>query len=552
MCRTHVAMAVVCALSFADIPLASAQPFPSGGSPNPAMTGAVAASPPSAQARAPQVTSVQGSAPTGASPVPAAAAVAAAGSLPPNSAPRAVTAARATSIPSCTVFVDAAAGGGAGTAQSPHRTIAAAIAAAAPGAIICVAEGVYPEQLKPGEKYFTLAGGFQRGASFAVRDSARFVSKAQGRGGSFLRIEDPGPKAGQLTAIDGFEITGYSQAIVRDVYYSQKFDITNNHIHDNTCTDQSLAGSGFALNNVSGRIEGNVFSKNACGRGGAGFVNDSANENTIAIERNLIDGNSGTEPETAHGGGLYLFGNTLRITGNTFTRNIVTSWGAGLYVGAAVASGQRTTATLSWNVYMANAAGVAGGGMFCDDGATCISSHEVYYRNCGGNIFLDSGGAGPTTARFDHLTNVGALAVGCQAPGPGVRIDRADQAPDTYSFVNAIFWGNAPGMDFAANCDANCGNVRVNVSYSLVQTQYAKNGLTVTFGAGNVAPVDPMFAAMETGDFHLKSAAGRWTPQGFVQDAVTSPLFGLSSAEGGGKRSELGAYGNSGEASRAP
>ncbi|CAN0442004.1 unnamed protein product, partial [Phaeothamnion confervicola] len=256
-----------------------------------------------------------------------------------------------------------------GTAQQPHRTIAAAVAAVHNGAVICVAEGVYAESLKPGETSFTLAGGFQRGSNFAVRDSAAHISKAQGSGGSFIRYEDPGPKADQLTVIDGFEITGYSQAIVRDVYYSQKFDVTNNHIHDNTCAEQTLAGGGFALNNVSGRIEGNVLRKNSCGRGGAGFINDSANENTIVIERNLIDGNSGTEPDTAHGGALYLFGKTLRVTGNTFTRNSVISWGAGLYVGAAVGSGQQTTATLSWNIYMLNGAGIAGGGMFCDDGA---------------------------------------------------------------------------------------------------------------------------------------------------------------------------------------
>ena len=60
------------------------------------------------------------------------------------------------------------------------------------GAVICVAEGTYAEQLKPGEKYFTLAGGFQRGKDFKVRDSAAYVTKATGRGGSFIRIEDPG------------------------------------------------------------------------------------------------------------------------------------------------------------------------------------------------------------------------------------------------------------------------------------------------------------------------------------------------------------------------
>jgi hypothetical protein len=202
-----------------------------------------------------------------------------------QNAPRAVELARTTTIPGCTAFADAASAGGAGTAQQPHRTIAAAVAAVQTGAVVCVAEGVYAESLSPGEKAFTLAGGFQHGSNFAVRDSATYVSKAQGRGGSFIRYEDPAPKGNQLTVIDGFEITGYSQAIRRDFYYSQKFDITNNHIHDNTCAEPSLAGGGFALNNVSGRIEGNVFRKNVCGRGGAGFLNDSANENTISIQR---------------------------------------------------------------------------------------------------------------------------------------------------------------------------------------------------------------------------------------------------------------------------
>ena len=163
--------------------------------------------------------------------------------------------------------------------------------------------------------------------------------------------------------------------------------------------------------------------------------------------------------------------------------------------------------------------------MFCDDGATCSSYHEVYDRNCGGNIYLDSGsdGSSPTIARFDHLTNVGALDVGCKGPGPGVRIDDGNDAPDAYSFINAIFWDNAPGLDFVANCDTRCGRIRINVSYSMVQTKYRQQRPEVTFGDGIVAPVDPLFADPANGDFHLKSTAGRWTPTGYVKDSVTSP-----------------------------
>ena len=277
------------------------------------------------------------------------------GASQPSDVPRAVTVARTTKIPSCTVFVDAAAAApGKGTVARPYKTLTAAVAAAKAGAVICAAEGVYAEMLMPGTKPLTLAGGFQSGEAFQVRDSAAFVSRAQGSGGSFLRIEDSGPTGDELTAIDGFEITGYSQAIVRDHFVSQRFAITNNFIHDNTCSDPSLNGDGFALRNVSGTIKGNVFVRNACARGGAGALVDSTNENSVTIANNLIAENDGTEPVSSHGGGLYLFANKLKITGNHFVENTVTGWGAGLFVGAFTAGGEFTTAKMSWNVYEDN------------------------------------------------------------------------------------------------------------------------------------------------------------------------------------------------------
>lgn len=445
---------------------------------------------------------------------------------PTTEHPRAVQVARATTIPVCTAFVDAAASkDGDGSAGNPRRTIGAAVEAAAPGAVICIAEGVYPEQIAPGEKYFTLAGGFQRGSSFKVRDSATYVTKAQGKGGSFIRIEDPAAKNGQLTAIDGFEITGYSQAVVRDFYESQRFDVTNNYIHDNVCADLSLAGGGLALNNVTGTIKGNVFANNSCGRGGAVFLNDTTNQNTVSIENNRIDGNAGAEPDSSHGGALYLFGNTLKITANEFTNNSVTQWGAGLYVGAYTPGNQPTTATLAWNVYRGNRAGDAGGGFFCDDGATCLSDHEVYDRNCGGNILVDggAGGSGPTVAKFDHITNFGALDPGCGGPGAGVFIDTYEGvAPDSYSFTNAIFWGNAPERDFRTSCGSGCKSIKVKVSFSVVQTKYEDGGIAIDFGEGNIAPADPLFVAPEAGDFRLHPTSpliGKGTPAGTTPGA---------------------------------
>lgn len=421
-------------------------------------------------------------------------------------APSAVTVARATAIPACSVFVDAASKGGDGSAAKPHRTISAAVEAAPAGAVICVAEGAYSDALAPGEKHFTLAGGFQRGSGFKVRDSATYVSKVTGKGGSFLRIEETGPKDA-LTAIDGFDISGFSQAILRDYWEPQRFDVTNNFIHDNTCSDVTRAGAGVALVNVSGSITGNVFRNNACGRGGAIFLN---NANPVTIARNLIDGNAGTEPDSSHGGAVYVFGEALTITGNLFTNNRVTQWGGGLYVGAYRPGNQPSTATMSWNVYRGNKAGNSGGGFFCDDGATCHSAHEVYAGNCGGNILVDGGaqGSGPTVATFDRITNVGALSPDCKSPGTGLNIDTWEGLDaDQYTVTNAIFWGNAPGQDFSTSCGSGCAGIKVAVSHTMAQTAYPKEGITIKFGAGVVPPADPRFVAPDAGDYRLQAGS---------------------------------------------
>ncbi|RLI99161.1 MAG: hypothetical protein DRP08_07515, partial [Candidatus Aenigmatarchaeota archaeon] len=80
----------------------------------------------------------------------------------------------------------------------------------------------------------------------------------------------------------------------------------------------------------------------------------------------------------------------------------------------------------------------------------------------------------------------------------------------------------------------------------------------VSAGEGDIS-VDPLFADPDNGDFHLKSQYGRWNGSVWVIDDVTSPCIDAGDPEDdysnepepNGGRINLGAYGNTPEASKS-
>ena len=145
--------------------------------------------------------------------------------------------------------------------------------------------------------------------------------------------------------------------------------------------------------------------------------------------------------------------------------------------------------------------------------------------------------------QLDHLTIVGCntgILYGCHVL-PVIK--------------NSIIAGNATTLELqGTNVQEDKGK---NITYSCLYGT-AKDDSLSDYGTGCIAK-DPCFADAASGDFHLKSAAGRWNGTTWVKDTVTSPCIdaGETSAayanepSPNGNRANMGAYGNTAEASKS-
>lgn len=145
--------------------------------------------------------------------------------------------------------------------------------------------------------------------------------------------------------------------------------------------------------------------------------------------------------------------------------------------------------------------------------------------------------------QLDHLTIVGCntgILYGCHVL-PVIK--------------NSIIAGNTTTLELqGTNAQEDKGK---NITYSCLYGT-AKDDSLSDYGTGCIAK-DPCFADAASGDFHLKSAAGRWNGTTWVKDTVTSPCNDAGEASAAyanepspnGNRANMGAYGNTAEASKS-
>lgn len=144
---------------------------------------------------------------------------------------------------------------------------------------------------------------------------------------------------------------------------------------------------------------------------------------------------------------------------------------------------------------------------------------------------------------LDHLTLTGCNT-GILNYGPAMPVVK-----------NSIIAGNTTTLQLkGTDVDKNSGQ---KITYSCLYGT-AKDDSLNDYGTGCIAK-DPCFADAASGDFHLKSAAGRWNGTTWVKDTVTSPCIDAGETSAAyaneptpnGNRANMGAYGNTTEASKS-
>jgi len=222
----------------------------------------------------------------------------------------------------------------------------------------------------------------------------------------------------------------------------------------------------------------------------------------------VVEGFTITNGTGAIGGGIWNFSGSPTIVNCTFAGNSATC-GAGI-------SNSSGSPTIVNCTFTGNSAG-DGGGIYNSSGSPTIV-------NCTftGNSASKGGGIYNSRQCASNLTN-------------------------------CIVWNNA-SEQILWNDASDQISGRAIISYSNIQGGWDGEG------EGNI-DIDPLFADVDNGDYHLKSEAGRWDPssQSWVQDPNTSPCIDTGDPNTpvgdellpNGGRINMGTYGGTTQASKS-
>jgi len=345
---------------------------------------------------------------------------------------------------------------------------------------------------------------------------------------------------------------------------------------DVTVINGNASGSCICLDGFAGGVVTGFTIQNGSAMGGAGIA--CRNGSSPVIADNYITSNSN---QWEWGGGIYAEeGSSPTILDNTITANFAPE-GGGVYCASSTvvdnntisgnSAGRGAGIFCAWgqpvvtgNIVSGNEASVYGGGVYCATGSDASIVNNAIRGNAsvgndGGGVYCFESGASlinNTIVGNSASTHYGG-GICCWSHGENALV------------ANCIFWGNtaASGPQVALKvfqemtveyCDVEGGQAGV----------YRDPDCVLTCGTGNL-DTDPLFSdpgywdgdTWVEGDHHLKSQAGRYDPalQDWVLDDVTSPCidtgdpasYYFNEPEPNGDRINMGAYGNTAEASKS-
>ncbi|MGC3966556.1 MAG: right-handed parallel beta-helix repeat-containing protein [Pirellulales bacterium] len=453
-----------------------------------------------------------------------------------------------------------------GSARHPFKTVQQAVDAATDNAVVAVAGGTYPQNIRIQDKSVRLYGGYQgaTAADYAAGNAGHFTVRDPGTNPSHLKGDGKDSVVTMFDAgssvVDGFLVTGGGRSTTAApswlgggfYVYQGSPTISNNVIEKNqTCPpvaqQEEKLGGGIYATGSGVSILNNVIRHNVSGRG-AGIAADGPK---LVIRGNTVQSNIGVSD---HGGGIYIFSPDAevshnRIKGNEIGRALGYGWGGGIVV-----LNQGGSYKLSHNIFTGNFAPSVGSAIFVDDGAVASSDHDLVFANAcnpAGEgavppIYVDGLGDGVvSTLKINHATIADHACPG-SSNGCAVSVTGGSKATVT----NSILWNNGAG-------DVQTDETsKATVTFTLAAQKLK--------GTGNLSQ-DPLFADPAGRDYRLRSTIGRWKPaadgdQGeWVIDDQHSPAvdaadpqapFDLEPNPNGG-RADLGAFGNTPQASKS-
>jgi len=308
-------------------------------------------------------------------------------------------------------------------------------------------------------------------------------------------------------------------------------------------------GGGVCSGGQKPVFTGNTLSSNLASYGGG--IDCRSSDDASIIDNALNDN------DADYGGGMYLKDLGGAMTGNIVARNHANGYGGGLHLRSCslAMTGDRVEANTA-----SQTTSSAGGGIFLEADSDSWMLNCIIAGNAGrygGGICVD--GSAPTIINCTISDNSAlAYAPGWDSAGGGICFRGGCFLP---LIKDSIIGPNVTDGDGEEIVLRNCSAISIRYS-NVVTDPFIEDGSAILWGDG-VISVDPLFAS--AGDYHLSSMHGRWDPaagggQGdWVADQVTSPCIDAghpvsvfdAEPEPNGGRINMGAYGNTPEASRS-